>query len=213
MPISSKKEKEGEVDRVYKLLRGWLVDGGLKTGEFLSEADLANRCKTSRTPVREACNRLAQDKWLSRIRNKGFLVTPISVRDIIDLYEYRKILEGFSAGKVAQGVDHNQIAELRGLIVVESNQSATLRDVLSASESFHMRLAEMAGNRRVIDQLRLTLYYVQRLDTLCTQTVPGWIGHRDIIAALEKRDNFEAAQAMTVHLDLSRDKLIKLFST
>lgn len=211
MPTASKKE--GEVERVYRQLRQWLIDAKLKPGEFLSEVDLANRCKTSRTPIREACNRLAQDKWLSRIRHKGFLVTPISVRDILDLYEYRKLLEGFSAGKVAQSVDHHQLLELKELTKVESSPDASLAEMISANEKFHMRLAEMAGNQRVLDQLRLTLYYVQRLDTLCTQTVPGWIGHRDIILALESRNNCEAAAAMAVHLDLSRDKMIKLFST
>jgi DNA-binding GntR family transcriptional regulator len=213
MPTHTKKEKEGEVERVYKLLREWLVNTKLAPGEFVSEADLANRCKTSRTPVREACNRLAQDKWLSRIRHKGFLVTPISVRDIVDLYEYRKLLESFSAGKVAQSAHHNQISELRDIIKEEANPNASLEEILTANEEFHMRLAEMAGNQRVIDQLRLILYCVQRLDTLCTKNVPGWIGHRDIIIALENRNNAEAAQAMAMHLDLSRDKMIKLFST
>ena len=65
----------------------------------------------------------------------------------------------------------------------------------------------------VIDQLRLTLGYVRRLDTLCTQTVPGWIGHREIIRAIETHKYGEARKAMATHIELSLDKMIRLFSS
>ena len=86
----AKIRTEGEVERVYRQLREWLVTAQIPPGEFLSEALLAQKCKTSRTPVREACSRLAQDKWLSLIPRKGYLVKPISVREIVELYEYRE---------------------------------------------------------------------------------------------------------------------------
>jgi DNA-binding GntR family transcriptional regulator len=97
------------VERVYRILRDWLITAKLPPGEFLSEVDLAERCGTSRTPVREACTRLMQDHWLTRIRRKGFMVTPISVRDIVDLYDYRKLLECFAAEKLAQTASHDQL--------------------------------------------------------------------------------------------------------
>lgn len=183
----------------------------LPPGEFLSEADLAERCGTSRTPVREACTRLMQDKWLSRIRRKGFLVTPISVRDIVDMYQYRKLLESFAAEKAAQAAAPEQISELRALVAAENNPGAQLADILRANEAFHRRLSELAGNQRVMSQLNLTLAYVTRLDTLCTQTVPGWIGHGDILRAIETHQPAEARHAMEIHIDDSRDKMIKLF--
>jgi DNA-binding GntR family transcriptional regulator len=65
----------------------------------------------------------------------------------------------------------------------------------------------------VTDQLSLILGYVSRLDTLCTQTVPGWIGHAEIIRAIKAHQPAEARQAMVVHIDMSRDKMIKLFSS
>jgi GntR family transcriptional regulator, rspAB operon transcriptional repressor len=206
-----KTNKLGEVERVYRILRDWLKTAKLPPGEFLSEIDLAARCGTSRTPVREACTRLMQDKWLSRIRRKGFMVTPISVRDIVDMYEYRKLLECFSAEKVAQTATEEQIAELRAIVAPETSPTAVLLDILRANGEFHRRLAELAGNQRVNTQLSLTLDYVTRLDTLCTQTVPGWIGHIDILRAIASHQPAQARQAMQVHIDDSRDKMVKLF--
>jgi DNA-binding GntR family transcriptional regulator len=206
-----KTNKLGEVERVYRVLRDWLKTAKLPPGEFLSEIDLAARCGTSRTPVREACTRLMQDKWVSRIRRKGFMVTPISVRDIVDMYEYRKLLECFSAEKVAQTATEEQIAELRSIVAPETSPTAVLPDILRANGEFHRRLAELAGNQRVNTQLSLTLDYVTRLDTLCTQTVPGWIGHVDILRAIASHRPAQARQAMQVHIDDSRDKMVKLF--
>jgi DNA-binding GntR family transcriptional regulator len=181
------------VERVYCVLRDWLITAKLPPGEFLSEIDLAAKCRTSRTPVREACTRLMQDKWLSRIPRKGFLVTPISVR-------------------VAQTSTPEQIAELRSIVAPENNSAAELGDILRANGEFHRRLAALAGNQRVMAQLSLTLAYVTRLDTLCTQTVPGWIGHADILQALSLHQPADARRAMSEHIDNSRDKMINLFS-
>jgi len=153
-----------------------------------------------------------QDKWLSRIPRKGFLVTPISVRDIVDMYDYRKLLECFTAEMVAQTSTPEQIAELRSIVAPESNSAAELGDILRANGEFHLRLAALAGNQRVMAQLSLTLAYVTRLDTLCTQTVPGWIGHADILQALSMHQPAEARRAMSEHIDNSRDKMINLFS-
>ena len=205
-------KQASEVERVYSTLREWLIQAKLRPGDFLSEAHLAERCRTSRTPIREACSRLAQDKWLSLIPRKGYLVTPISVRDIVELYEYRKLLECFAAEKVAQSASREQIAALKAILRPESGAKANLARILAANQDFHQRLAEFASNQRVIHHLALCLGYVRRLDTLCTQTVPGWIGHGDIIDALEARKPMRAKQAMAVHIDLSRDKMIKLFS-
>ncbi len=204
---------EGEVERVYRLLREWLINAQLPPGEFVSDVALAHKCKTSRTPVREACSRLAQDRWLALIPRKGYLVKPISVRDIVELYEFRKVLECFSAEKIARTAPPERIAELKNIVAVENHSRANLQRILIANEAFHLRLAEIAGNQRVMDQLRLALGYVRRLDTLCTQTVPGWVGHREIVRAIEQGKPAEARKAMATHVDLSLQKMIRLFSS
>ena len=209
----SKAQHLGEVERVYRILREWLITAKLPPGEFLSENELAVRCKTSRTPVREACTRLMQDRWLSRIPRKGFMVTPLSVRDIVEMYEYRKLLECFAAERVAESASREQVTELQSIVGPETNPAAELPEILEANAKFHLRLAEMAENQRVLAQVTLILGYVRRLDTLCTQTVPGWIGHAAILRAIETHQPLEARKAMAVHIEVSRDKMVRLFSS
>lgn len=214
--VKSKAELLGEVERVYRLLKSWLIDARLAPGEILSEVDLAAQCRTSRTPVRESFSRLAQDGWLKRIPRKGYLVAPISIREIVELYEYRKILECFAAERIAQTASPQVIAELEGIVSVEKNQEAPLTEsliaaILNANGTFHLRLAELSMNARVASQVSLVLCYVKRLDTICTQSVPGWIGHQEIIDALRAQRPEAARQAIARHIDLSRDKMLRLF--
>ena len=209
----SKSQHRGEVERVYELLKSWLIEARLAPGEVLSEVDLAARCRTSRTPVRESFSRLAQDQWLKRIPRKGYLVAPISIRDIVELYEYRKVLECFAAERAAHSASPQAVNELEEIVAVEKQGESHVAEILAANGLFHVRLAELAGNARVTSQLALVLCYVKRLDTICTQSVPGWIGHYEIISALRERQPEAARQAMARHIDLSRDKMLRLFAT
>jgi len=148
---------------------------------------------------------------LKRIPRKGYLVAPISIRDIVELYEYRKVLECFAAERVAHSASPEAIEELEEIVRVERNGAAPLSEILTANGAFHLRLAELSSNERVASQVSLVLCYVKRLDTICTQSVPGWIGHHEIISALRAHQAEAAREAMARHLDLSRDKMLRLF--
>jgi DNA-binding GntR family transcriptional regulator len=209
----SESKTEGDVDRVYRWLKNWILQCEFRPGDFLAEVNLAQRCKTSRTPVREACNRLAQEGWISAIRHKGYVVPPISIRDIVEIYEYRKLLECFNAEKAAQTANREQLGNLGRILEVEDKSKAKMSDILAANDAFHLAIGEIASNQRVLIQLKLTLQYVHRLDILSTQKDSAWIPHGEILAALETHKAIQARKAMAVHIDNSRDRMLKLFGT
>ena len=204
--------QEGEVDRVYRILKSALVECELAPGALLAEVELARRCETSRTPVREACNRLVQDGWIVSLRHRGYQVTPVSIKELLETYEYRKVLECFTAEKAAQIATSPQLSNLRAIVAVESDNTAEVGSVIEASDAFHLAIAEIAGNRQVIARLKLTLEYVHRLDRLSTQKDRSWIPHGEILVALEARRPSEARQAMAVHIDFARDRMLRLFA-
>lgn len=207
------KKDEGEVDRVYRLLKNWILQCEFRPGDFLTEVNLAERCETSRTPIREACNRLSQEGWISGIRHKGYVLPSISARDIVESYEYRKLLECFNAEKAAQTATREQLVHLGRILEVEKKLKIKIDDIVVANEAFHRGLGEIAGNRRVEVRLKLTLEYVHRLDVLSIQTDSVWIGHGDILAALETRKAAQARRAMAAHIDKARDRMLNLFGT
>jgi len=211
VPLTSKKDKGGEVARVYRLVKGWILQGRARPGEFLAEVELARLCKTSRTPVREACNRLAQENWLTHIRHKGYMLPPISVREIIDVYDYRKLLEGFAAERAAAGGRPEPLASLKAALATERRKLSSQTDLLEANHAVHLGLAEMAGNRRVLDELRRTLEYVDRLDILSLEKDAHPVFHDEIVRAVESRNPKEARRAMEAHIDAARDRMVRLF--
>jgi len=206
-----KAEKKGEVDRIYRILKDAILQCEIRPGEFLVEVDLARHCKTSRTPVREACNRLCQEGWISQIRYKGYLVPSLSVREIVELYEYRKLLECHTAERVAETASDDQIAAIAATIEVEHRPQVEPHEFVQANEAFHLGVAAAAGNRRVFDQLKFTLEHVHRLDILGIKKESHWIMHRDILQALEAHNPMEARTAMAEHIDDARDRMVKLF--
>jgi DNA-binding GntR family transcriptional regulator len=206
-----KPKKGGEVDRVYRLLKEWILNCRFRPGDFLPEVEVAALCKTSRTPIREACNRLAEEKWLSKIQNRGYLVTPISVQDVAEVYQYRRLLECFTAERTAQAISPKEIADLKELLRVERKPNAKAGDIVEVNDVFHRSLGRLARNQRVFDQLQLTLDYVHRLDILSTQRDADWVAHGQILAALEAHDVKGAHQAMAEHIDSARDRMLNIF--
>ena len=204
---------EGEVDRVYRSLKNWILQCEFLPGAFLAEVELARRCETSRTPVREACNRLSQEGWISQIRHKGYMIPQISVRDIVEIYEYRKVLECFNAEKAARLASPAQLERLQLLIETENKPKPAMGEILAANEAFHLGMGEIASNQRVMDQLKLALEYVHRLDVLSTRRDSEWVPHGEIFCALERRKPTEATRAIAAHIDHARDRMLKLFGT
>ena len=213
MPSTIKKGQEGEVDRVYRLLRTWILECRLKPGEFVSEVEMARQCETSRTPIREAFNLLSQEKWIQRIRHRGYLIPPISIREIVETYEYRKLLEGFTTERTAHSASPEEIERLAAIVSIETNPDLDPVEFLKANDAFHMDLARLARNQRVLDQLKLVLDYVHRLDVLSTQRDRHFVPHGEIVRALRERKPDEARAAMAAHVDVSRDRMLKLFGS
>lgn len=213
-PARSKGAKEGEVARVYRLLKSWILSGRLRPGDFLPEVELARQCKTSRTPIREACNRLSQEKWIHGIPHKGYVIPAISVREILEVYEHRKLLECFTAERAAKEASLTDVERLKKIIEVENQPLVKMELFLLANEEFHLALAGLARNQRIYDQLRLTLEYVHRLDILSTQRdMCALPEHGDIIHAIEAHNPSDASRAMAEHIDMSRDRMLKLFGS
>jgi DNA-binding GntR family transcriptional regulator len=209
--LTSKSKKGGEVDRVYALLKSWILTCRYRPGDFLPEVEVAAKCNTSRTPIREACNRLAEEKWLSKIQNKGYVVSPVSIQDIIEVYQYRKLLECFTAEWTAQTISAEDLKSLKRIVAVENKPNAKANEIVDANYAFHAGIGRLAQNQRVYNQLTLTLDYVERLDILSTRRDTGWVGHGDILVALEAHDAKGAHQAMAEHIDNSRDRMLRVF--
>ncbi|WP_182111247.1 MULTISPECIES: GntR family transcriptional regulator [unclassified Actinotalea] len=100
-------------DTVYATLRGAILEGGLAPGSRLSVPQLAQQLAVSRSPVREAVQRLVQDGLATEEPHRGAVVAVLDPSELLPLYEVREVLEGLSARLAAERGTPEEIETLR----------------------------------------------------------------------------------------------------
>jgi GntR family transcriptional regulator, rspAB operon transcriptional repressor len=191
---------------VLSHLRQAILAMELKPGAPLSEKDLTERFGVSRTPVREALIRLAEEKLVDIFPQSGTFVSRIPVAALPEAVIIRKALEAAALDMALAASDPAGLAEL-GRIIARQEAMAGLADqdgFHAADEAFHEAIAAMAGHPglwRVAQQAKTQVDRCRRL----TLPTPGRMGqviaeHRAIVAAMQRQDVSGARRALDQHL-------------
>ncbi len=202
-------------DRVYELLREHLRSGQVTWGEPLREAALAARLGVSRTPVREALARLASE-GLAEAHGRSFTVPALTGEDLEDIYELRLLLETEAVSQAARRDERDDsIAEVkRALAEAEAaHRRADAEGFIAANSRFRAAWLAMVRNRRLVRTVQLYADHVRAL-ALLTLGDPQrqkivLRGMKDILSALEERDEAEAVEAMRGYLSISRSAMLQ----
>ena len=150
---SPQVRRESAAQVVYRLLREAMINHDLAPSTRLHEPELAVHLSVSRTPVREALRALEADGFVKRLPNGGLMVAEVDARDVAELYEVRRALEGLAAHQAAQRATMHDARELVSILDHadrRSDEAAALREL---GERFHRRIAEVADNRRAAELL------------------------------------------------------------
>jgi GntR family transcriptional regulator, rspAB operon transcriptional repressor len=198
--------------RIYTDLRAALLSLRRQPGEVISEAEIAMAYGVSRTPVREAILKLADDGLVEIFPQSGIYVSRIPLAALPEAIIIRKALEETTARLAAQRATSSQILTLHS--IVQSSHEADAdndREAFHQSdERFHAAIAEVAGHPGIwtlIQQVKLQVDRYRRL-TLpqAGRITDAIIEHEAILAAIEAHNPRRARQAMEAHLDrLLRD--------
>jgi DNA-binding GntR family transcriptional regulator len=137
--------------KVYNGLREQILSGELDTGSWLVEAPLAEQFGVSRTPVREALRRLADDRLVSIDTYRGAVVRGIEAQEAIEIGEIHEVHDGLAARLAAQRAVPAGIAELGKLTAVmrERLEAGDWDAAVAANVHFHAMIYELAGNSRL----------------------------------------------------------------
>jgi len=141
-------------------LRQRIMKGALAGGTRLYEVPLAEEMEISRTPIREALSRLAEEGLLERGKGGGFMVRSFSYRDVVDAIELRGVLEGTAARLAAErGVDAPAMAQLRGVVaaldlcVGPEPEAVDFDRYSDLNGRFHDQLAALCGSDVLMREL------------------------------------------------------------
>ncbi|MFZ0739747.1 MAG: GntR family transcriptional regulator [Candidatus Acidiferrales bacterium] len=144
-------QRETLQEKIFDVLKKWILDGTLKPGEKIVESTLARRLEVSRAPLREALFLLAQRGFVTIRTHRGAYVTRLSNRDIREIFEIREILEIHAAKRLRTKLVPENVTRLKAAL--ERLKAATdARDIAAFSEAdfgFHKTLWELSGNHQV----------------------------------------------------------------
>ena len=114
-------------DRIYEQLKADIIRCKYQPGVSLTEIEMANKFNVSRTPIREVCNRLLKEDLLHSIPYKGYIVSPINLQDLHELYQIRLVLEPYAAEMAARNPSPRFLEALRETLRTDETVFAVRR--------------------------------------------------------------------------------------
>jgi DNA-binding GntR family transcriptional regulator len=156
--------RETAADGVYRALKRDITTLRHRPGAGLVEHQLASLYGTSRVPIREACRRLQQEGLLTSRPFKGYAVAQISLKEIGDCFDLREALEIYALEVAVRRATTEGLQQLRKLAATEYTYDdwESYIDFLERNLDFHIRLAALSGNDRLVSVLRSLLGGMQR---------------------------------------------------
>jgi len=192
----------------YQTIKTQIVTGQFPPGMRLKEDELTVICAVSRTPVREALRRLASEGLVTLNPNQGAQVSTIGVKDLVDLYELRALVESYAAGRAATRVSSQDIEQLEALTTdMEANageSQAATQAFAQANTAFHRVILNAAENARLLTIAQVVIEPPLALRTFSRYSAEerqrSIRHHREMIAAFKAQDAAWASAVMAGHI-------------
>ncbi len=200
-------------DDVARLIRTRIFDGVYAAGSYVRLDQLAAELGISVTPVREALFALRAEGLIAQQPHRGFVVLPVTGRDVADVANVQGYVGGELAARAAVNITDDQLRELKQIQaeLEEAYAGADTDRTVRLNHEFH-RAINVAADSPKLAQLmsQITRYAPESV----FPTIEGWPeqsmkDHRRILSALKKRDDKLARAAMSQHLAAGAVPLIE----
>jgi DNA-binding GntR family transcriptional regulator len=216
MAVKRLKRQADIVGRVYEAIHHKAVHFELRPGEHVNELALARELKVSRTPVREALNRLVSETLMTFVPNKGFYREPIDIGTVRSLFEVRSGLEAMAMRLACARASDTAIdaieAYWRGIKAI--SRKLSIPEIVAHDESFHERLVALADNpelTRLVKESNARIRFM-RLVAMEFRNYRQitFEDHLAIIESLRKRDAAAALARLEQHIAVTLDDIERI---
>jgi len=208
-------ERQTVAEHVYRALKRDIIMLRHRPGASLTESDLASLYGSSRVPVRESCRRLQQEGLLTSLPYKGYFVTQISLKEIGDSFDLREVLETHAIALAARRVSIEELDHFGKLAATEYTYHdwTSYADFLDRNFDFHVQLAALARNDRLVVMLRDLLSSMQRFFFLGLDlgdfASEMRTEHEELVSLLQLGVAEEAANCLRRQIRASRDRILR----
>ena len=210
------KRQADVAGRVYDAIHHKAIHFHLLPGQHVNELALAKELNVSRTPIREALNRLASESLMSFVPNKGFYTRSIDIDSIHSLFEVRNGLETMAVRLACERAPIEAIDALatywRGIKAI--SKKLTVPEIVQHDEAFHERLVELARNpelTRLVKETNARIHFMRvvAMDSRFYRQIT-FEDHLAIIEALRRRDTTECLRRVEKHIAFTRNDIEKI---
>jgi len=208
------------VDQAYNDIKDKICDFRLFPGQVISDFILSKELGMSRTPIRQALQRLERDGLIVDAgAGKSYEVSQITEEEIIELFDARQGIEVMAVKlAVDNGISETQIIEMERMNrnMEAANKDGRIKDNFQYDQEFHDYLVSMSGNKKLIrfhDSLLIQLRRMRMLSYLeRTYQDKAYRDHQMIIKGLQGSDKKMAQQALEEHIITSKNDYLRLLN-
>jgi DNA-binding GntR family transcriptional regulator len=206
-------------DQIYEVLKERILLGKIAPGERMIAGTTAEALQTSRTPVREAFQRLVQDGLAERLLQGGVRVTMITPQMIKEIFGIRAVLEAYAVELACDNIDTETILKLkemarqsrRLLSSPEANRPEGWIALWRLNTSFHETIYRAAGSEYLLKLLSQLKDLVMRFRFLSLKKtrIRACDEHELMIKYLENKDKSKLKELMNAHIELAASDALK----
>lgn len=202
-------------DTAYDLIKKDIVTCVLDPGQFIGQAELAEKFGVGLTPVREALRRLTQEGFVRVVPRMGYIISQITPQDIHEVFELRLILESAAARLAAsRALDStlSQLEQTAGYTYTFKERQSYI-GFLNHNADFHISIAASTGNQRLALMVakmmdELTRVFHLGLD-LRDSAEEMRADHQSLVEALRQRDPDLAEERVRAEITRSRERVLE----
>lgn len=202
-------------ERAYERIKHDIICCQITPGTEVSETQLCAQYKLGKAPVRMALSRLNHDGLVRAIPRRGYMVTPVTLKDIQDVFALRLLLEPHAALLAAGRVDAKRLRMLDEICRsgYQPGEPKSTTRFLEANKEFHVTIAQATGNARLAHAIAQLLDEITRLLHLGlgirNRTQEMQHEHRALMRALVRGEGAIAEKICQEQIEAARDMVLK----
>ncbi len=209
---TTRRGSDTVTDRVYRALKRDIVTGALKPGDSVPVRQLGKRFRASRTPVREALIRLAQEAFVAIHPRRGVFVTGVSPRELHEICQVREMLEGLAARLACQHADKATLDRLESELRT-ARSTGLYKDLVAVGMKVHAWVCHASNNATLAAMITTLHSHMARIFALFAdnQVVAkeSYAQYQAIIDAIRDNDPDAAEASMRRHIALAKEHMLK----
>jgi DNA-binding GntR family transcriptional regulator len=210
-----RKKKRLLREHVYVSIKSAIIGGEFEPGRRLIEEKLADDMKTSRTPVREAIQKLEKEGLIYRLPRGGFAVKGVTEEEVEEVFGLRGILEGYAGFLATARMDDAELRSLEDIIALEETclQDMNVEEFIRLDGEFHDVVYKAAKNNRLYNLLhdlrdyiyryRVIIMRYQRKPQLAVQD------HKEMVASIRSRNAKQVEKLVRKHMTRGKEVIKK----